>query len=232
MKTKSLVAIMLAAVALLIFASVAFAVSQDTIVAIIDDAEDGRIDGDWTAEEIRAALDYVRNNPIYQAVRRHRGQSSKTTSRACRLRVKRKASSRSPVARSSCSSGLGPASSAAARHCVAVARRHTAENQRRHGAPARAPRFVAPSVGPGDDHERRPVPRGRPRASPQSSPGLRRASAPPFEPRADGRSPAPAAQPIRPGRRRSPSRRPRAAASARPHSLPPRRPWSPGGPHS
>jgi hypothetical protein len=66
MKAKSLAAILLAAVALLVFASVAFAVSQSTILAIIDDAEDGTIDGDWTAEEIRAALDYVRNNPIYQ----------------------------------------------------------------------------------------------------------------------------------------------------------------------
>lgn len=66
MKAKSLAAILLAAVALLVFASVAYAVSQGTIDAIIEDAQDGTIDGDWTAAEVRAALDYLRNNPIYQ----------------------------------------------------------------------------------------------------------------------------------------------------------------------
>lgn len=66
MKVKVLAAIMLAAVAMLVFASVAFAVSQATIDAIIEDAKDGTIDGDWTAAEIRAALNYVRNNAIYQ----------------------------------------------------------------------------------------------------------------------------------------------------------------------
>ena len=68
MKAKSLAAILLAAVALLVFASVAYAaVSQATIDAIIADIEDNNaIDGDWTAEEIRAALDEVRNNPTYQ----------------------------------------------------------------------------------------------------------------------------------------------------------------------
>jgi hypothetical protein len=66
MKVKLLAAIMLAAVALLVFAAVAFAVDQDTIDAIIEDAKDGTIDGDWTAAEIRAALDYLRNNAIYQ----------------------------------------------------------------------------------------------------------------------------------------------------------------------
>jgi hypothetical protein len=68
MKAKLLAAILLAAVAMLVFSAVAYAgVSQATIDAIIADAEDnGMIDGDWTATEIRAALDYLRNNPIYQ----------------------------------------------------------------------------------------------------------------------------------------------------------------------
>jgi hypothetical protein len=51
----------------LVFAAVAqAAVSQATIDAIIKDAQDGTIDGNWTAAEIRAALAYIQNNPIYQ----------------------------------------------------------------------------------------------------------------------------------------------------------------------
>lgn len=66
MKVKLLVALMLVAVAMMVFASVALAVSQATIDAIIEDAKDGTIDGDWTAAEIRAALSYIRNNASYQ----------------------------------------------------------------------------------------------------------------------------------------------------------------------
>jgi hypothetical protein len=68
MKAKLIVAIMLAAVAMMVFAAVAYAaVSQDTIMAILDDADDnGMIDGDWTKAEINAALEFVRNNPTYQ----------------------------------------------------------------------------------------------------------------------------------------------------------------------
>lgn len=67
MKAKLLAAVLLAAVVMLVFAAVAYgAVSQATIDAIIDDAQDGTIDGDWSAAEIRAALDYLRANPIYQ----------------------------------------------------------------------------------------------------------------------------------------------------------------------
>lgn len=66
MKVKLFVALMLVAVATLVFASAALAVSQATIDAIIEDAKDGTIDGDWTAAEIRAALEYLRENAIYQ----------------------------------------------------------------------------------------------------------------------------------------------------------------------
>ena len=67
MKAKLLGAIALALLLTLILASVAMAaVSQTTINAIIDDAQDGEIDGTWTAAEISAALDYIRNNPVYQ----------------------------------------------------------------------------------------------------------------------------------------------------------------------
>jgi len=68
MKAKLLAAILLAAVAMMVFATVAYAgVSQATIDAILEDAADGTIDGDWTAAEIQAALDFLRNNPTYEA---------------------------------------------------------------------------------------------------------------------------------------------------------------------
>jgi hypothetical protein len=59
-------AITIAVLLLLVFAVVAQAssVSQATIDAIIADAKDGHIDGDWTVKEIRAALRYVENNPL------------------------------------------------------------------------------------------------------------------------------------------------------------------------
>lgn len=68
MKVKLLAAALLAVVALLVFATVAYAeVSEDTILAIIEDAKDnGVIDGDWEDFEIQAALDFLRNDPAYQ----------------------------------------------------------------------------------------------------------------------------------------------------------------------
>jgi hypothetical protein len=65
MKTKLMGAITLAVLLLLVFAVVAqAAVPQSTIDAIIQDAKDGFIDGNWTATEISAALEYADNNPI------------------------------------------------------------------------------------------------------------------------------------------------------------------------
>jgi len=63
MKARFVVVLALALLLLLAFSAVAFAVSQATIDAIIEDAKDGTIDGNWTAEEIQAALAYVQNNP-------------------------------------------------------------------------------------------------------------------------------------------------------------------------
>jgi hypothetical protein len=64
MRGKLLGAITVALLLVLVFAVVAqAAVSQDTIDAILKDARDGTIDGNWTAAEIRAALAYVQNNP-------------------------------------------------------------------------------------------------------------------------------------------------------------------------
>lgn len=67
MKGKLLVAVTVALLLVLVFAVVAGAkVSQATIDAIIDDAADGTIDGNWKANQVRAALTYVQNNPLEQ----------------------------------------------------------------------------------------------------------------------------------------------------------------------
>jgi hypothetical protein len=68
MKAKLLGAITIAVLLLLVFAVVAqAAVPQSVITAIIKDAQDGRIDGNWTTTEIRAAMRYAENNPILSA---------------------------------------------------------------------------------------------------------------------------------------------------------------------
>jgi hypothetical protein len=67
MRVKLLTAIALALLLILVFAVVAqAAVPQSVIDAIIKDAMDGTIDGNWTAAEIRAALAYIQDNPVYQ----------------------------------------------------------------------------------------------------------------------------------------------------------------------
>lgn len=66
MKVKVLIVLVLAVLLTLAFASVALAVSQATIDAIIADAQDGTIDGNWTAAEINAAIAYIESNPTYQ----------------------------------------------------------------------------------------------------------------------------------------------------------------------
>jgi hypothetical protein len=61
---KLLAVVALAVLLVLVVAVVAqAAVSQATIDAIIADAADGTIDEDWSAEQINAALDWVRNQP-------------------------------------------------------------------------------------------------------------------------------------------------------------------------
>jgi len=62
---SKLIIVALVTTLLLVFAAVALAVPQSVIDAIIDDAQDGTIDGDWTAAEIMAALEYLRNDPLY-----------------------------------------------------------------------------------------------------------------------------------------------------------------------
>jgi hypothetical protein len=67
MRVKLVGAITVALLLILVFAVVASAaVPQSVIDAIIKDAQDGTIDGNWTAAQIRAALAYIQNNAIYQ----------------------------------------------------------------------------------------------------------------------------------------------------------------------
>jgi hypothetical protein len=67
MRVKFLGVMTVVLLLVLVFAVVASAaVPQSVIDAIIKDAMDGTIDGNWTAAEIRAALAYIRDNPIYQ----------------------------------------------------------------------------------------------------------------------------------------------------------------------
>jgi hypothetical protein len=67
MKAKLMGAIVVALLVILVFAVVAQAgVPQSVIDAIIQDANDGTIDGNWTAAEIRAALAYIQDNPLYE----------------------------------------------------------------------------------------------------------------------------------------------------------------------
>ena len=67
MKAKLVGALVLALILVLVLSSVAMAgVSQATINAIIKDAQDGTLDGHWTAAEIRAALAYIENNPVFE----------------------------------------------------------------------------------------------------------------------------------------------------------------------
>ena len=67
MRVKFLGAIAIALLLILMFAVVAqAAVPQSVIDAIIADAQDGTIDGHWTAAEVRATLAFIQDNPLYQ----------------------------------------------------------------------------------------------------------------------------------------------------------------------
>ncbi len=62
MKTRVLTVAVLTVVAMLMLAGVAQAVSSTT-TAIIKDAQDGHLDGNYTAAQVQAALNYVKDNP-------------------------------------------------------------------------------------------------------------------------------------------------------------------------
>jgi hypothetical protein len=74
MRVKFLGTIAIALLLILMFAVVAqAAVPQSVIDAIIKDAQDGTIDGTWTAAQIRATLAYVQDNPALEAYSSIRG---------------------------------------------------------------------------------------------------------------------------------------------------------------
>ncbi len=65
---KTIVSVVLVVALLsLVFASVASATSQATIDAIIKDAADGTIDGNWSKADVQAALNYLLNSPLGKA---------------------------------------------------------------------------------------------------------------------------------------------------------------------
>ena len=66
MKLKIASVLILTLVVALVLVPGAMAVSQSTINAIVKDAQDGHLDGNWTKAEVQAALNYVRNHPINQ----------------------------------------------------------------------------------------------------------------------------------------------------------------------
>ena len=67
MKMKVVTIAVLVVVAMLMVASVALAASSTTTTtAIIKDAQDGHIDGNYTAAQVRAALSYLKSDPTLQ----------------------------------------------------------------------------------------------------------------------------------------------------------------------
>jgi len=64
MKKRMLFAVLLALAAPLVFAGPAFAVSQSTIDHILADAQDGYLDGNWTAAQVSAALHQLQSNSL------------------------------------------------------------------------------------------------------------------------------------------------------------------------
>ena len=65
MKMRIITIAVLVVVAVLMVASVAQAASSTT-TAIIKDAQDGHIDGNWTAAQVQAALNYLKTDPSLQ----------------------------------------------------------------------------------------------------------------------------------------------------------------------
>ena len=66
MKMKLVTIAVMVVVAVLMAASVTQAASSTT-TAIIKDAQDGHVDGNYTAAQVQAALSYVKSDPSLQA---------------------------------------------------------------------------------------------------------------------------------------------------------------------
>lgn len=65
MKSRLAGVFVLVAVLIMVLGVVGQASAGGSVNATIKDAQDGTIDGNWTAAQVRAALTYAQNNPIY-----------------------------------------------------------------------------------------------------------------------------------------------------------------------
>ena len=66
MKFRIASVLILTLIVALVAVPAALAVTQSTINAIVKDAQDGHLDGNWTKAEVQAALNWLRNDPISQ----------------------------------------------------------------------------------------------------------------------------------------------------------------------
>ena len=74
MKMRIVTIAVMVVVAVLMVASVAQAASSTT-TAIIKDAQDGHLDGNYTAAQVQAALAFLKSDPSLAAVHRRRGRA-------------------------------------------------------------------------------------------------------------------------------------------------------------
>ena len=64
MKSKLTAIVVLVVILAMSLVVVGQAVAGSNVDAIIEDAKDGTLDGNWSAADIQAALNYLKNNPI------------------------------------------------------------------------------------------------------------------------------------------------------------------------
>lgn len=65
MKSKLMGAFVLLALVALAFGVVGQAAAGGSVDGVINDAQNGTIDGNWSAAQVRAALAFLQNNPLY-----------------------------------------------------------------------------------------------------------------------------------------------------------------------
>ena len=65
MKSKLMGAFVLFALVALAFGVVGQAAAGGSVDGVINDAQNGTIDGNWSAAQVRAALAFLQNNPLY-----------------------------------------------------------------------------------------------------------------------------------------------------------------------
>ena len=64
MKAKMAAAVIVVAIVVMSLLVVGQAFAGSNVDAIIEDARDGVIDGNWSSADIQAALNHLRNNPV------------------------------------------------------------------------------------------------------------------------------------------------------------------------